>query len=350
LIVDQLSQILRNTLGLKERTPNPGWLKQYQPDTQDNSQNQFAIFLKPETTALQEGVKFEEILNCVLESLRKWKVQVGAIRILTPEYLVRHQIMDRHYGVINQISRHGYHAISERARALLNDNFADDLEPDAEILGGHQFLSRFPAFSAFALSTFSDNVEVKKLTGGTYCVRIKIDGRVFLVLNAFHPHQLERFTTGNKAIVVMEGRSSTPWIDLRREMIGATNPAYAFQGSIRHTLYSHREEFGLANVGQSANGIHLSAGPLEGMVELQRFLSNPDENVQLDFEKTSFGRLLLSKGASREAINSFAGNLNMQFEGHVISAFDLTEELDAEEAADRLMRTEDKIVGLHGIT
>jgi hypothetical protein len=143
LIVDQLSQILRNTLGLKERTPNPGWLKQYQPDTQDNSQNQFAIFLKPETTALQEGVKFEEILNCVLESLRKWKVQVGAIRILTPEYLVRHQIMDRHYGVINQISRHGYHAISERARALLNDNLLMTWSPTLRFLEDINFYLAF---------------------------------------------------------------------------------------------------------------------------------------------------------------------------------------------------------------
>jgi hypothetical protein len=244
-------------------TKNPEWLQAYQPSERSNAENQFAIFLKPEITALQDGVKFAELLHFILGTLQQWEVRLGAIRLLRSDYLARHEIMDQHYGVINKISKHGEHAISEKARTILRNKFCQEVDSGAEILGGHQFLARFPAFSAFALSTLSDNLGVTKLGPGTYCLRVIVGGEVFLVLNAFHPYQLENFTTGNKVIVVMEGSSFSSWADLRHKMVGATNPAFAFQGSIRHGLLSRSEEFCLQNVSQSANGIHLSAGPLE---------------------------------------------------------------------------------------
>ncbi|MGH8593125.1 MAG: hypothetical protein ACREV3_04525 [Gammaproteobacteria bacterium] len=335
MILKQISETLRKVLHLAQ-TPDPEWLQVYHPPKRSDTKNQFAIFLKPEITALQEGVKFAELLRCILDALQQWEVRLGAIRLLRSDYLARHQIMDQHYGVINKISKHGDHAISEQARTILKSKFCDEIEAGAEILGGHQFLARFPAFSAFALSTLSDNLEVTKLGAGTYCLRVTVAGEVFLVLNAFHPHQLENFTTGNKVIVVMEGFSFTPWADLRRKMIGATNPAFAFQASIRQSLLSRREEFCLSNVSQSANGIHLSAGPLEGMVELTRFFSDPDKKSFLELTKTSFGRLLREKGASQEFIDALATNPDLEVDGHIVSAFDLTEELDAEEAAAKL--------------
>lgn len=336
MILRQISEVLLKVLHLAQ-TKDPEWLQVYHPPERGDTENQFAIFLKPEITAVQDGVKFADLLHCILGSLQQWKVRLGAIRLLRSDYLARHQIMDQHYGVINKISKHGDHAISEQARTILKSKFCDEIEAGAEILGGHQFLARFPAFSAFALSTLSDNVGVTKLGPGTYCLRVAVGREVFLVLNAFHPHQLESFTTGNRVIVVMEGISFTPWGDLRHKMIGATNPAFAFQGSIRHSLFSRSEEFCLSNVSQSANGIHLSAGPLEGMVELTRFFSDPDKKSFLEFSKTSFGRLLREKGASLEFIDALATNPNVEVDGHIVSAFDLTEEFNAEEAAVKLL-------------
>lgn len=336
MILKQIAEILRKVMHLHE-TPDAEWLRPYYSPQRSDTENQFVIFLKPELTALHDGVKFTEVLDCVLEALQQWEVQLGAIRLLRSDYLARHQIMDQHYGVINKLSKHGEHAISEKAKTSLRSMFADDLEAGAEILGGHQFLARFPSFSAFALATLSDNIGVKKLAAGTYCLRVVIGGERFLVLNAFHPHQLENFTTGNKLIVVMEGFSFTPWIDLRRKMIGATNPAFAFQGSIRHSLFGRSEEFGLLNVSQSANGIHLSAGPLEGMVELKRFFNDPDKRALLESDKTSFGRLLGKAGATQDLIEALSTNPDVQFDGHIVSAFDLTEELDAEPAAAKLL-------------
>ncbi|MGH8614544.1 MAG: hypothetical protein ACREYF_21600 [Gammaproteobacteria bacterium] len=342
MILKQISEVLRKVLHLTQ-TKDPEWLQVYHPPERRDTENQFAIFLKPEITALQDGVKLAELLHYVLDALQQWEVRLGAIRLLRSDYLARHQIMDQHYGVINKISKHGDHAISEKARTILKNKFCHEIDSGAEILGGHQFLARFPAFSAFTLSTLSDNVGVTKLGPGTYCLRVTVGGEVFLVLNAFHPQQLENFTTGNKVIVVMEGYSFTPWADLRHKMIGATNPAFAFQGSIRHSLLSRSEEFCLSNVSQSANGIHLSAGPLEGMVELTRFFSDPDKNSFLDLTKTSFGRLLREKEASLEFIDALATNPDIEVDSHIVSAFDLTEDLNAEEAAVKLLSVKNAV-------
>ncbi len=337
MIVEQLSAIVRASFHIKGKTPSADWINPYHLVESTPDTNQFAIFLKPETTELHKGVKFKELLAYLIETFEKWSVEVGAIRILPSEYLARHQIMDLHYGVINKISRHGLHAISAKARKTLKQEYGEDIESRAQIMGGHQFIARFPKFSAFALATLSDNIGVKKLGSGTYCVKVQVGGQPFVVLNAFHPFQLEHFTTGDKAIVVLEGRSKTAWSDLRREMLGATNPAYAFQGSIRQTFHSRAEEWGLVNVSQSANGIHLSAGPLEGMIELQRFFSSLDEKRTLTAEQTTFGKMLLDGGMPQALLQTLQDNPTVEYQGHAITVFDLTEEIDAPDAAARLL-------------
>lgn len=108
------------------------------------------------------------------------------------------------------------------------------------------------------------------------------------------------------------------WADLRTKLCGATNPAKADEGkrhslilflfffiisfpithqptvavsiffliiflcyqfflpllgSIRAELLKNKEATGMIDVNMSSNGVHMSAGPLEGLVELQRFMS-----------------------------------------------------------------------------
>jgi len=73
-----------------------------------------------------------------------------AVRVLSGDYLSEKDIMIQHYGVIASISKNGESAISAVAKQTFNEKFADF--PGAEVLGGHQFLARFPEFNAFSLS------------------------------------------------------------------------------------------------------------------------------------------------------------------------------------------------------
>ena len=302
------------------------WVKPFAGDAA-SSNHQFVMFLKPEVTDVTEGVKLEAILGLVFEELERFDVNIGAIRILNGDYLHDHRIMDQHYGVINAISKQGVEAISAGAKEKLSELFGDLIARGAKVLGAHQFLEAYPDFNAISLCSINDTVGTQKLAGGTYCLRLDVLGEPVIILNPFHPYQLVPYTTSGKAIIVMEGRSTTSWKKLRGELTGATDPTKGPADSIRGRLLASASDLGLQSVTQGTNGIHLSAGPLEGMVELRRFFGITD---------TSFSTLLSEKGLSSDRIEELAGNPDLDIDGKSISAFDITEEEDAAEAASRL--------------
>lgn len=317
-------------------TQTPMWVNPYRKPVEENA-HQFLLFLKPEATAVHEGVDLNAIIQMVLERLNTFEATVHAIRILPSAYLAKHAILDQHYGVINAISKQGESALTEAAREKLHHIFADDLSNGAEVLGGHQFLAAQPEFTALTLCTLSDNLGTTKLGGGSYCMRLSMQGQVFLILNPFHAFQLVPYTTPGRAIIAIEGRSKQDWEVLRSELTGSTDPAKAKAGSIRAELLAHQDTFKLKEVNQGANGVHLSAGPLEGMVELQRFFSDHDAGEMLCLTDTLFGAQLSEAGLSLEQIQHLAGNPELQVEGQSISAYDLTEEVNAADALQRLI-------------
>jgi hypothetical protein len=241
--------------------------------------------------------------------------------------------MHAHYGVINQISTQGHDAISDGAKARLATIYEKDLARGARVLGAHQFLDQEPAFTALALTSINDSFGTEKLGGGTYGLTLDVLSRSYIILNPFHPYQLVPYTTPGHGIVVIEGRSRTPWRDLRSKLTGATNPLDAETGSIRNRLMENADAIGLKSVGPGTNGIHLSAGALEGMVEIVRFFS--DEDRPLVHADTSFGRLL-AQGPGGPQIDQLAQNILLNVDGEQVSTFDLTEELDAAEALKKL--------------
>lgn len=339
-IIDQIESALVRILN--EEGENDQWITQRTEARAD--QHQFVLFLKPEITAVNSGVDLKRVLELVLSSLDRFDVTVGAIRLLGSRYLRLHDIMAKHYGVINKISRLGEEALSHDALTLLRKTYEDELAKGAVVIGGDQFLAQFESFSPWTLNVLTDNLGTKKLGGGTYCTRINVDGRVFLVLNPFHPYQLEYFTEPGKAIVIFEGLSNTRWETLRKQLTGATNPFQAEAGSIRRALLDQKQSLGVGDIDQGRNGVHLSAGPLEGMVEYQRFFSDYRTGL-LDLSTTSFGQLLLSKSIPREKVQALAENPQVTSDGKSVSVFDLTEETDAAPAASRLAEVTNQVKG-----
>ena len=78
-------------------------------------------------------------------------------------------------------------------------------------------------------------------------------------------------------------------------MIGTTDPSKAAADSIRGTLFADPAAFGLATVSSNFNGVHMSAGPLEGLVELVRFFGGSVGDY-------SFAPALAAAGCRRRGI------------------------------------------------
>jgi len=312
------------------------WVKPYTPPTNPNI-NQFLFFLKPEATAAHEGVKVKECLELALNTLTSAGVQLGAVRVVGGKYLDQHDIMVQHYGVISKISKEGLAAISDTAKEVLHKTFAEELKAGAEVFGGHQFLAKFKQFNPYTLLIVNDNLGTTRLAGGTYLMKIKVLGKPYLVLNPFHSFQLVPYTTPGNAIIVFEGLSTLSWADLRNKLAGVTDPSAALPGSVRNQFLVNKAALGLKDVDKGSNGIHLSAGPLEGLVELQRFFSDHDSKKHIPYGSFAFGAYLKSKGASDETISKFASNPDFIKDGKKVSLFDLTEEKSFDAAADLLL-------------
>ncbi|MGA0333004.1 MAG: hypothetical protein ACO3N7_05775 [Kiritimatiellia bacterium] len=312
------------------------WVVPYEASPEDQA-HQFLLFLKPEVTAVHDGVDLKGIANMVFERLTQFEATVHAVRILPAAILSKYSIMDQHYGVINAISKQGEAALTAQAREKLRETFAEDLANGAEVLGGHQFLQAQPEFTPLTLCTLSDNLGTTKLGGGSYCMRLEMQGVIYLVLNPFHAFQLVPFTTPGRAIIAIEGRSARDWKVLRSELTGSTDPQKAAAGSIRAELLARKDEFNLKEVHQGSNGIHLSAGPLEGMVELQRFFCDHESDSTMGYADTVFGAQLLAAGLTEARLCELAGNPALTVDGENISAFDLTEEMNAADAIQRLI-------------
>lgn len=313
------------------------WVKPYAPPA-DPATNQFVFFLKPEATNVKEGVKVKECLELALNTLTAAGVSIGAIRVVGGPYLEKYDLMIQHYGVISKISKNGLSAISDAAKVVLQEKFGDDLKAGAEVLGGHEFLAKFKEFNPFSLLILNDNLGTTRLAGGTYLMKIKVLGKVYLVLNPFHSFQLVPYVSAGSALIICEGLSTLPFADLRGKLAGVTDPAAAAPGSIRNQFLLNKAALGLKDVDKGTNGLHLSAGPLEGLVELQRFFGEHSTGAALPLSSLAFGAYLKSKGATDAQLEQFASNPDVTGEGgKKTSLFDLTEEKSFDEAASLLL-------------
>lgn len=292
--------------------------------------NEYLLFLKPEITMPSETVRLEPILDLLLEQLEVFGFVIHDVRILAASYLEAFNLIDQHYGVISLVSNQGLNAMTDGAKERFKEIYGVQAD-DSNVLGGMEFLRKYPFFNFHSLDCMWQNSENLKLASGTYVEKLRIDQETVYLLNAFHPKQLRHFTEPGRSIVLFNISGERPWKEARELFAGATNPLKAEAGSIRRLLMERKDEFGIPEVSQSFNGIHLSAGPVEALLELHRFdsdHSNPEGEA--DYKDFSFGKDLID--AFGEIPEAILNNATLEVDGKSITVFDLTENLDADQA------------------
>ncbi len=298
--------------------------------------NEFLFFVKPEITMESDVIKADKIFELIQDKIKEFGFNIHNINILSADYLHKHNIIAQHYGVINSIARNAIQNMSESAKSKFNEiygKFPDELK----VLGGLEFLELYKDFNANSIDFLWQNKKCDKLAGGTYSLEVKIDDEIIYLINGFHPRQLSQYTAKGRSIIVMSLSGNISWEEARTNFIGSTFPLNANNGSIRKELLRHKDELGLAEVSQALNGVHLSAGPVEALVELCRYNSNySDKNKIKHYADFSFGKKLLESFDS-ETINKIVSNINVDINGRIVSIFDLTEEKNSEDAIELLL-------------
>ncbi|QPB44502.1 nucleoside diphosphate kinase [Medusavirus stheno T3] len=291
--------------------------------------HQCVLFLKPEVISTP-GAKVEQAVDAALAIVDRYAT-IGAVRVMTGDYLSRCGIMERHYGVIADVFQEGTTALTEGARRKLQEHILeaehdyDTIMSGAQLLADHPETFRaLPANGAFRLGPgqYADDVQLS-------------DGRRVIALNSFYDRMTASYRGSDQAIVVFELLSPKPWKQLRQAMTGSTDPTTAAQGSIRRMFLDRSEELGLGAMSRSRNGVHCSAGPLEAMVEYQRFFGTGEE-VDVGVLDTCFGKYM--DNLLPYELLFLGQNVPIKLPGqeHITTSFDATEEMDAAEAKEIL--------------
>ena len=297
-------------------------------------ENEMVLFLKPEVMILPEPC-LAEVLDLTSEKARAFGLAVESIVYLGAEYLEKYAVIDEHYGVINRLARSARANLSEEARNRFKEVYGLEVD-QADIVGGFEILERSPEFDAELLDRLWSAERSEKLAPGTYCRRVRLGEEELFLVNGFHPFQLLHFTAPGRAILVMVVRGDTSWRVARTSLVGATRPQDAQAGSLRALLLSRMAELGLAEISQAFNGVHLSAGPVEAVAELRRFVSDLSaQQGVLPLSAFSFGQRLI-ESFGEETAEFLVSNPTLEHGGRRASVFDWTEELDSGPALERL--------------
>ena len=235
-----------------------------------DQRNELVFFIKPELLIVEDQEKILNSLQLIRQKFEEFNVAVHGAALVTGSFLKENEIMNRHYGFINQLSRKASEMIDPEARKLIFDNLGQEDQGNHRILGGHEFLATFNT----DVDTLSDvwfGKGARKLRSGFYFIEETFNDIPILLVNGFHPSQLEHFTHEDHRILLMLLHTDTDWFEMKFDLVGDTFPERAKPGSIRGMLAADPDKYGLTEVGINTNGVHLSAGPFEAAFEVVNF-------------------------------------------------------------------------------
>jgi hypothetical protein len=298
-----------------------------------NWENELLLFVKPEIFMVADPQAMKNSLELVFAKLAEFNAQVDGMMLVGGKILEQYEIMNRHYGYINLISRKASEIIDPQDKQKVFEMLG--ISPaDAGayiVLGGHEYLKRYPVEDVYQLDKFWFTKKSVKLRSGFYFQAYDKGPDKIILVNGFHPVQLAHFTEPSHRILLVLVHSNTSWPALRDEMIGVTYPEKASPQSIRGVLYADPRKFGMSAVGIGNNGVHLSAGPFEGLFEIQNFLgsilkSDPKTNPPLLLKK------MLAKGMSFDKAIGALKNPPVEVNGKTTDLFGATENIDSDPA------------------
>ena len=286
--------------------------------------NSGLVFIKPHAVT-RNTVLFVE------EYIEKTGIVIENSGKLTGGEIDKQGIVDRHYFSISNTAMKVQPAaleIQADVQSAFFGAFGTSWEAatgSGRVFNSAQYMAEFGIGSGKELSRIWTGGEFMKLGPGLYVCKVK-DADIFII-NGFYPGMRERFTAPEAEILwyaVAFEQAKLAWKDFRGSVIGATDPSKAGEGSIRNRLFAEYSSFGLQfRPTMSDNGVHASAGPIEGMRERMVWAGIAPEESEL-------GRALLNKGITREELDQLLENGETVFRGKKGPVFDITEDCDTE--------------------
>ena len=237
-------------------------------------QHHFFLFLKPEILSVQDSINTKSVLTLFFDHCKEWEVYLKGIKLYSGKAIQKNKLIEKNYETLFILSNEGMNACSESVIRNIDKERALHKISSSNILGGHQFLRKFPHLSPSQLNQLIETAATQKFGSGAYIAKVKHCDEDYLLINAFHPRQIESLSPLGGCILALECFSNQPWSVLRNQFVGTVVPAEAPAKSFRRKLYEEQNRLNLKEVNISNNGIHISPGPLEAAFQFKTFFSN----------------------------------------------------------------------------
>lgn len=238
-------------------------------------------------------------------------------------------LIDRHYAAIAAYALQGPASVPMTAGKL--DEFAtkygvswtDAVSSGKAFANVNEALEQL-GVDASELNTLSRAGVGMKLAPGCYVAYLKHHDR--FVVNGFYAAMRAEYVRPDAHVswmIVEWDVAALSWKDFRANVLGATDPTAARQGSIRKQILDHAQELGLSfTPGTGTNCVHGSASPLEALKERMIWAS-------ASLEDDAFAKALMARPALS------AGDVDQLLENPATSSgtplFDVVEDTDTEE-------------------
>mmetsp|Transcript_48775 Transcript_48775/g.113051 ORF Transcript_48775/g.113051 Transcript_48775/m.113051 type:complete len:419 (+) Transcript_48775:2-1258(+) len=290
------------------------------------------LFVKPHACT-------PKVLELVPELLTQRGIEITKTGSITAAEIDERGAIDDHYaaiarvGIAREPSALGFGA--EEAQRFL-EGYSRSLD---EALAAGKVYSAVTAMEALGI----DPSELlsrclaagyEKLKSGLYCARLeggKGGPQELYVLNGFYARMREKFVAPGVVVhwyLISFNAAQLPWATFRREVIGATNPSDAADGSLRAKIRDDWQTLGLqTETNYQDNGVHASAGPLEALRERAIWLGT-------DPCKDDFGSVVASR--CTVPVEVLIENPLVDLGGQQGPVFDLLEDVDTAAALDAL--------------
>ncbi|GAB2640162.1 hypothetical protein [Nocardia goodfellowii] len=250
----------------------------------------------------------------------------------------------QHYPRLHRIAVDGARGLCTYAHREFT-SLLDQSEADIAV-GAFQAGAYELALTAEMLEARCRQAGIHKLGSGSYASVVDLNGCPVVVLNGFVPALASSYGSDRTSLVgLVECHSYREIADLRAHVLGALNPSAAPPTSLRGALGRLVDrQYGIT-LSEGRNGVHLSAGHLEGMFQVWRYFAAADG---LGLECTVLGRALANRRIRMAAVAEMAADHNFsEGSGRNVSPHGATENLNREAVIDCVVRWTDESRGSH---
>lgn len=289
----------------------------------------FATLVKPEVLTTTGAV---EAMSEVLRVLGEGDVQILRCAMVPARDFGARGALLLHYPRLHRVAADGAQALCSRARRellALHASFGT-----AGAIGAYEAMTYDTDLTPVALGDRCRESGIHRLGSGSYASVIELAGGPTTVLNGFLPALASTYNDPTALVGLLECHSHREIDDLRTHLLGALHPAAAAPTTLRGALGALTGGQRGESLSEGRNGVHLSAGHLEGMFQVWRYFAATDGR---GIDSTALGRSLVERGVSMASVAALAADHNLaEDSGETVAPHGATENLHRTEVLDRV--------------